>query len=171
MKGFHKVSKRESVEIFELNSVEDYLNFCTESIQELEVDQANVLRGFTALLALNHLPDWLLYKLTTTEREILDLRCHRPGKKLRCDFENRNTDLTLVRSLANGFKHLKPQDPTGKIKGYGKGRFGIGHYGTPYLLIDKGEHLEDQERYTTCLELCQSVLDWWQKQLSVLSNP
>jgi hypothetical protein len=47
--------------------------------------------------------------------------------------------LGILRELANGSKHFKEQAySTELVRGYGQGPFGLGPYGTGYLLIDLG---------------------------------
>jgi hypothetical protein len=165
------MSDRQSVSMFGIETVEDYLSFCEEAVKVLSEDQASVLKGFTSVLALNHFPDWLQYKLSIEDRVALALSSTKPAEKVIDDFEKLNSDLKLVRSLANGFKHLRKIDRTGKIEGYGKGPYGIGPYGTSYLLVDLGEDKGASDRWVVGLDLCQRVLKWWEKTLfPILKN-
>lgn len=162
---------RADVTLFGVDTVADYLRLCDQAVSELGSDQANVLRGFTAILALNHLPDWLRYKLSPDERMTLNLEA-RVETPLQVSFESRNAELRLIRDLANGFKHLRPVDPTGRIHGFGTGPFGVGPFGVPYLLIDLGERLGGTARWTDCYSLCQRVLTWWHEQLvAIITEP
>lgn len=156
---------RDQVELFGISSVADYLKLCGQSVDELEADQASVLRGFTAVLLLNHIPSWLQHKLSSDERSVLGMSDTRAGQPVNELFHGKTGDLDLVRSIANGFKHLQPVNLTERIVGYGKGPFGIGPFGKPYLLINLGDDLPANRRWETGLGLCRRVLDWWQKRL------
>lgn len=156
------MTDRGSVNLFGVESVADYLRLCEEAVAEFAEDQGNVLRGFTAILTLNHLPDWLEHKLLPDEKSRVGISTGNT-RSLRNGIEVDNPELTLVRELANGFKHLRPIDPTEQISGYGQGPFGVGPWGTPYLLIDLGE--ECDSRWVIGLELCQQVLNWWVSKL------
>lgn len=156
---------RQATKIFGIDTVGDYLAFCDAAVAELEQQQDNVLRAFTAILALNHVPDWLQYKLTSAERTKLGIVDVKVGEPVKDHFEALNADLKRVRDIANGFKHLKPVHSTQVVEGYGQGPYGIGPYGAPYLLIDLGEHLPLNERWDVGLSLCQRVLGWWKSRL------
>jgi hypothetical protein len=157
---------REGVGLFGIETIKDYLNFCAQAVTEFESDQASVLRGFAAILSLNHLSDWLQYKLTVEERQRLGIADARQGQPVMEYFEDQNEDLRRVRSIANGFKHLRLAHTTERIAGYGRGPYGIGPFGKPYLLIDLGDHLPPAERWDVGFSLCLRVLEWWRRQLS-----
>jgi hypothetical protein len=156
---------RESVSLFGIASIAEYLRFCTGAVEDFNGDQASVLRGFSAILALNHIPDWLQYKLSSDERRSLNQSYCNHGKAVTESFEALNSDLRLVRQIANGFKHLRPVHSTERISGYGAGPYGVGPYGSPYLLIDLGEDVSAESRYEVGYDLCRRVLEWWQQQL------
>lgn len=116
--------------------------------------------------ALNHVPDWLRYKLTSAQRQKLGLVDSRAGEPLKEHFESKNAELVRIREVANGFKHLKPVHSTQIIAGYGLGPFGIGPFGAAYLLIDLGADKPPSDRWDVGLNLCQRVLAWWRAELS-----
>lgn len=155
-----------STQLFGMETVSDYLALCGEAVNDLKGQQDSVLKGFSAILALNHLPDWLQYKLTEAERQKLRLPTQSTNASVKDFFEAQNENLKLVRQIANGFKHLRPVHSTERVEGYGAGPYGIGPYGAPYLLIDLGGDKEPAERWLVGLDLCQCVLVWWQKLLS-----
>jgi hypothetical protein len=157
---------REEVRLFGIETIENYLDFCAQAVAEFEKDQASVLRGFTAILSLNHITDWLQYKLTAKERQGLGIADACQGHPVMKYFEDQNEDLRRVRSIANGFKHLRPVHSTERIAGFGRGPYGIGPFGMPYLLIDLGDHLPPAERWDVGFSLCRRVLEWWRKRLS-----
>ena len=158
---------RSETQLFGVNTVDDYLALCSEAVGEFTAQQDSVLKGFTAILVLNHLPDWLRYKLTAAERNTLGLSSQ-PEAEVVSALEARNADLTLVRQIANGFKHLRPVHPTQKVEGYGNGPFGVGPFGVPYLLIDLGEDEDTSKRWCLGLNLCERVLAWWQAELAAI---
>lgn len=156
---------RKSASLFGIESTSDYLEFCSQAVEEFADDQASVLRGFAAVLALNHVPDWLQHKLNENERRLLCLRDDEPGTPLKDELEQRNPDLGLLRAIANGFKHLRPGHTTERVSGWGMGPWGIGPYGMPYLLIDLGDDRPAASRWDVSYSLCRRVLDWWRQQL------
>lgn len=155
---------RKETSIFGLETITHYMRFCEEAVKQLKNDQANLLFGFSAILALNHIPDWLHHKLTADQRKVLSVSSLSEAG-LREYFKNKNNDVKLIRSIANGFKHLRLSTDTRKIEGYGAGPCGVGPYGVPYLLIDRGDDFEDKDRWATGLLLCQNALDFWFKEL------
>ncbi len=159
---------RQATTMFGIDTIEDYLAFCSDAVAELEQVQDNVLRAFAAILALNHIPDWLQYKLTNAERITLKLMGSQVGDSVKDHFEAKNDDLKRIREIANGFKHLKPVHSTQVVAGYGMGPFNIGPFGKAYLLIDLGENLPPENRWDVGLNLCQRTLKWWLNQLGEL---
>ncbi len=158
---------RSDVSVFNLTTIEDYLDFCNQAVEAFSEDQANVLRGFSAILALNHIPDWLQYKLSREQRKILGLN-EKEQTEVNPYFESDNPETKLIRSIANGFKHLRPVHSTQRVSGYGQGPFGVGPFGRPYLLIDKGDHLDNSERWTVGLSLSKRVLEYWKNKLALI---
>ena len=161
---------RASAQLFGVDTVSDYLALCSEAVNDLKGQQDSVLKGFSAILALNHLPDWLRYKLNEAERQKLGLPTQSTDAPVNEFFEAQNENLKMVRQIANGFKHLRPVHSTERAEGYGAETYGIGPYGTPYLLIDLGEDKEPAERWCVGLDLCQRVLAWWQGTLSPING-
>jgi hypothetical protein len=161
---------RQATKIFGIDTIDEYLAFCTEIVAELEHDQDNVLRAFAAILALNHIPDWLQYKLTVTQRNVLGLTASQVGDPVKDYFEALYADIKRVREIANGFKHLRPVHSTQKVAGYGQGPYGIGPYGAPYLLIDLGDDKLANERWDVGFSLCKRVLEWWRAELSKINR-
>ena len=80
------------------------------------------MKGFAAILILNHVSDWLQHKLSQTQRESLKLSDVTPGKQVKEEFEATNPD--VLRQIANGFKHLRPVHSSEQVEGYGAGPYG-----------------------------------------------
>ncbi|MFC3615061.1 hypothetical protein ACFORG_14935 [Lutimaribacter marinistellae] len=156
---------RSNIQLFGMETVSDYLALCVEAVHDLKGQEDSVLKGFAAILALNHMADWLRYKLSESERVQLGLPNKPLDDPVASFFEKQNGDLVLVRQIANGFKHLRPVHSTQRVAGYGVGPYGIGPFGAPYLLIDLGDDKDSSERWCVGLDLCQRVLDWWQAVL------
>jgi hypothetical protein len=162
---------RSDAHVFGLESIRDYLTFCNQAVADLAADQANVLRGFSAILAINHIPDWLQYKLTSPQRNSLGLS-ETINSQVKDHYEAIYPDLSLIRSIANGFKHLRPTHSTERVSGYGLGPYGIGPYGAPYLLIDRGDSYANTDRWEVALDLCKEALGFWYKNLeSIIEVP
>lgn len=161
---------RSSTQLFGLDKISDYIALCSEAVNDLKGQQDSVLKGFSAILALNHLPDWLRYKLTDAERQKLGLPMQPTNAPVNDFFEAQNENLKLVRQIANGFKHLRPVHSTERVEGYGAGPFGVGPFGRPYLLIDLGADKELAQRWCVGLDLCQRVLTWWQNTLEPITG-
>ena len=155
-----------STSLFGIDTISDYLELCREAVEALAQQQDSVLRGFTAILALNHLADWLEGKVPKADLIKTSISFHETPSKKRDVIEASNPDLKLVRQIANGFKHLKPVHSTQHIAGYGVGPNGVGPFGVPYLLIDLGEDKVLGERWCVGLDLCKRVLAWWQITLA-----
>lgn len=159
---------RSQTSIFGVSTIQQYLDLCERAVAQLHQSPEDVLRGYTAILAINHIPDWLQYKLSERQRSDLHLKSILVGTELKDDFESENDDLTLIRQIANGFKHLRAVHSTHKIEGFGMGPYGIGPFGRPYLLIDKGEELDLTARWDVASSLAQRTMEWWLTRLSAI---
>jgi hypothetical protein len=72
---------------------------------------------------------------------------------------------TVVQELTNGAKHLKTMEKvkdTDLIAGFGRGPYGVGPYGSSYLLIDYGDNTAPQ-RWNTAETLLDEALAFWRK--------
>jgi len=169
LRGNIGMTDRSQTSLFGVSTIEQYLDLCERADAELQEKPEDVLRGFAAVLAINHIPDWLRYKLTETERIALGLPSTNVGSELKDVFEAENEDLVLIRQIANGFKHLRAVVySTQQVSGYGLGPFGIGPFGQPYLLIDKGEDPEPSSRWDVGSALTKRSLEWWQSRLRAI---
>jgi hypothetical protein len=171
-KNMTEDEKRSMSSQFGIESIAGYLEFCAQAIVDMEADKGNVNRCFSAILALNHIPDWLQYKLTSSQRIQLKLN-EKEGKPVKNSYEEKNKKLELLRHISNGLKHLQHNDVSTDniINSYGSEPFGTGPYGVSYLLIDRGENFLPEERYCTVLKLCQETLAFWKDELEpILQN-
>lgn len=159
---------RSQTNLFGVTTIKEYLLLCEQAIEQLELHPADLLFGFAAFLLINHLPDWLQYKLTTEERTVLGLASTTAGDELKLQFEVQNSDLLLIRQVANGIKHLRAVHSTQQVEGYGKGPFGIGPYGQAYLLIDKGDQFDASNRWDVASDLARRSINWWQMRLQAV---
>ncbi|WP_370336455.1 hypothetical protein [Parvularcula marina] len=157
---------RASVKMFGVDTIGDYLHLCERAVAKFSDAQDDTALAFGAILSLNHVPDWLEHKLIPRQRRELQLVHNIRGADFREEFSERNPNLTLVRQISNGLKHLNPSSSTQEVKGFGQGPYGVGPYGQAYLLIDKGEGFSASERWVTALALCQDLLTWWQRELA-----
>lgn len=160
---------RSNVSIFNLENISDYLVFCEKAIVELEADESNVLRGFSAILAINHIPDWIKHKLTPKQRELLHLPPnvddeHADLRAIQTYFEEKFSPLKIIRSISNGFKHLRIKEQTAKT-GYGCA-YGLS-YGKAQLYINKA-NAEDEADWIGLLPLSQQSLAYWKTELSLV---
>jgi len=160
------MNNRSDTSLFGVESIPEYIEMCRQSVSQFEVDPDMVLHGFSAILALNHMPDWLQYKLTTAQRVALNLTHYPIQAAVKNELEDENPDLKLIRQVANGFKHLKIGPSTNRIRGFGAGPYGVGPYGSSYLLIDMGDELEPSSRWIVASELCHNTLNWWEQRLA-----
>lgn len=167
MLGNIGMTDRSQTSLFGVSTIDQYLDLCERAVAELQEKPEDVLRGFAAVLALNHIPDWLRYKLSEADRIALGLSSTTVGSELKDDFEAENDDLVLIRQIANGFKHLRAViHSTQQVSGYGMGPYDIGPFGQPYLLIDKGEELDPGSRWEVGSDLAMRSLRWWRNRLS-----
>lgn len=150
--------------IFGLSSVPEYIEVAEEAVSALDADKVSVFKCFSAMLILTHLVDWLHETFTDEQKRAAGLPIGEYSQ-LRKALETENGELALVRRLANGFKHVRIVDPTGKIEGYGSGPYGVGPFGKPYLLIDLGEDREPKDRWSTAHGLASRALEWWKGRL------
>ena len=71
----------------------------------------------------------------------------------------------VVQELTNGAKHLKTMKnvkETNRVSGFGRGPYGVGPFGSSYLLIDYGDNTAAQ-RWDTAETLLDETLVFWRK--------
>lgn len=143
--------ERADLAVFGLKTISDYLRFCDISVDRFNQEPSNICFCFSALLSLNHIPDWLRYKLSVEKRRYLGLN-EKVGEAVKRHFEDQNNDLVILRETSNGIKHLRLDKET-KVVGYG---YAYGYaYGRGGFLVDD----------VPVNELCTRILDYWHQLL------
>jgi hypothetical protein len=84
---------------------------------------------------------------------------------------NKSPHFELVQQLANGAKHCLSVHSTQAISGWGRGPYGVGPYGAPYLLIDLGETLPPAHRYLVASDVIGDVVAFWREFFAEESIP
>jgi len=148
--------------IFAIVTAPDFLAKMREDNKLLQEQVDDSGRAMNAILSAYHLHEWVwagwlkaVAPTTIGGTLIRDKTAFVGWLEANCP------QFLVLQSLANGTKHCSPVDPTGKIAGYGQGPFGIGPYGTPYLLIDKGANFSPTERWLVANRMLQEINDFW----------
>jgi hypothetical protein len=83
--------------------------------------------------------------------------------------------MTVIEELTNGTKHFRQHDrlenpsaETERVAGYGRGPYGVGPYGQPYLLIDFGS--DCSPRYQTAEQLIDDAVAFWRGLFNLYFN-
>ena len=148
--------------MFGITSGEDFFQKVCADHERLAEDIADPRAAMNCILSLYHLHEWVWACCLKDNRAVREpLGIHR--KKEFCEWLEKNCPhFNLMQDLANGIKHCRPIcHPARQVKGFGQGPYGLGPYGTPYLLIDLGEDEERATRYLVASTVLEKILAFW----------
>lgn len=160
--------------MFSIVTARDFLNKAEQDLVELAKDDTNAGKAMNSILSLYHVHEWLWANHLKPTKTVSIRGESVPSMK---DFvkwlDSSCPHFKLVQELANGTKHciLNKGTNTAKIEGFGKGGYGVGPYGTSYLVIDLGEGLWSAQRFLMPHKVLHNVLDFWQNLYRELQVP
>ena len=150
--------------IFAIKTARDIQAKAQEDIQLLleKIDDSG--RAMNAILSAYHLHEWIWAQWLKAEApKKFNGALIRDKKDFLAWLDVTCPHFELLQELANGSKHCIPVHSTQEIAGYGRGPYGIGPYGAPYLLIDKGSSLPIAERWLVASEMLAAIGAYWTK--------
>jgi hypothetical protein len=163
--------------MFEIKTARDFLNKAQQDLFELQKDNTNGGKAINAILSLYHVREWLwsnyLEPMKVFSIRGIDVKTENDFIK----FLNASCPhFQLIRELANGSKHcvLRKSSSnaiTSKSSGFGMGAYGVGPYGTAYLMIDLGTGLGTAQRFLTPHKALFDVYDFWDGLYNELNVP
>jgi hypothetical protein len=118
-------------------------------------------------LSLYHLHEWVWAKWLKRRPDALAALGIRDKDAFITWLDENCPHFSLLQELANGTKHCSPVHSTQHVQGYGRGPFGIGPYGAPYLLIDLSEEYPPAERYLVANNVLEEIMNFWTNFFSV----
>ena len=130
-------------------TLEDFFHKVCEDYERLAKDIADLGLAMNCILWLYHLHEWVWSRWLKGRFEVTtSLGIHNGRDEFRGWLQQNCPHYSLLRELADGLKHCDlTVRPPQQVKGFGQGPYGVGPYGTPYLLIDLGENREPATRY------------------------
>ena len=128
----------------------------------VEADIADPGAALNCILGLYHLHEWV-WATWLKERPAVQatIGIHKKIGSFTSWLDMSWLYFLLVQELANGSKHCCPVHSTKRVKGYGRGPWGVGPYGTPFLLIDLGENRPPPERYLVASTVLKESVNFW----------
>ena len=152
---------------FGITTAEDFFRkVCTDYERALK-DIADPYAAMNCILSLYHLHEWVWWCWLKGRDDVLSALDIRDNEEdFRRLLEKHCPHFDLLRELANGTKHFRIKkrqriDHTQRGAGYGNGPYGIGPWGTSYLLVDLGEDEEPATRYLTVSKVLKGILEYW----------
>jgi hypothetical protein len=128
----------------------------------VEADIADPGAALNCILSLYHLHEWVWARWLKQRPNVqATLGIRKDIESFKAWLDERCPHFTLVQELANGTKHCRPVHYTKQVKGYGRGPYDIGPFGSPYLLIDLGEERTSPERYLVASTVLKETMDFW----------
>ncbi len=130
--------------VFAIRNAREFREKVEEDLVELGKDIANSSRAMNAVLSTYHLHEWLWSHVLKPKKPMI-----LGATTITCkdDFvawlDQNCPHFTLLQALANGSKHAIPVNGS-QISGFDQGPFGVGPYGSPYLLIDLGPSVHNR---------------------------
>jgi hypothetical protein len=162
------------VVMFNIITSEDFLVKLEADYADFKLQPDAARHALNCIITAYHLIEWVwgdwLKKDYVTRQSLGCTQCAE-GRSCIDIFKERLAavewpSLTVVQAIANGAKHFRIEkgsvvETTQRITGYGKGPYGVGPFGRPYLLIDYGT--EAPQRWTTADQLLDDTLEFWRK--------
>ena len=130
--------------VFAITNAREYREKVEEDLDELAKDIASSSRAMNAATSSYHLHEWLWAHNLKPKKPVklgTSTITSRADFRLWLDLECPH--FKLLEDLANGSKHAYPVNGS-KVAGYGEGPYGVGPFGSPYLLIDLGDEVIDR---------------------------
>lgn len=150
--------------IFAIITPSDFHAKVQEDVRLLDERIDDSSRAMNAILSGYHLHEWIWAGwLKAASPKTLRGTVIRDKAGFLAWLETHCPHFLILQSLANGTKHCSPVDPTGRIAGYGSGPFGVGPYGTTYLLIDRGDTFPPEERWLVASTMLREVSAFWEQ--------
>src|SRR5579862_2437461 len=152
--------------VFDINNSRDFLSKLEMDYADFKVQPDSARHALNCIITAYHLKDWVWRDLFEGEGNEARRCINNFANKLSFEgwLESSWHRFKITQSLANGAKHMNRMMQAGsdRIDGYGCGPYGIGPFGSPYLLIDLGEDKPLEQRWLTAEELVDESVAFWQ---------
>ena len=148
--------------MFGIISARNFREKAARDSAALQSDVANADLAINAVLSAYHLHEWVR-GLVLKPRKPAFVRASTIRSKTEWVgwLEASCPHFLLLQELANGSKHCVPVANAEKIEGYGRGPYGIGPYGKPYLLIDMGNEVAPEKRWRVGHRVVREANEFW----------
>ncbi len=148
--------------MFGITSAYRFFEKARADYANVQADIADPGAALNCILSLYHLHEWVWARWLKRRIDVQTKLGIRRNKSAFIAWLDENCpQFGLLQELANGTKHCRPVHSTAQIEGYGRGPYGIGPYGAPYLLIDLGEEHDPTERYLVASDVLKLIMEFW----------
>lgn len=131
--------------MFNIENSADYYAMLVADFDDFMEDQRSARKAIHCAITSYHLGEWVWHDWLKNQGGVKG-QLGITNEKSFYKYLNDHFWLNLLREIANGSKHFKKQAiRTQLVDGYGAGTYGIGPYGTGYLMIDLGSAIEPTE--------------------------
>jgi hypothetical protein len=149
--------------MFGTTSAYRFFEKAREDYERVERDIADPGAALNCILSCYHLHEWVWARWLKQRPDVqveLGIR-QRKKDEFIAWLDSNCPHFSLLQELANGTKHCRPVHSTQHIRGFGRGPFGIGPFGAPYLLIDPGGEHPPAERYLVASSVLKEIMGFW----------
>jgi len=149
--------------IFAIQSAGDFLGKLEGDVALLMEDVADSGLAMNGILAAYHIHEWLWAGWLKPKAPVpVRGTMIRNKEDLRSWLDKDCPHFKVIQDLANGSKHCRPVAyGASEVSGYGRGPYGVGPFGTPYLLIDLGTDHPPAARWLVAHSLLTAVAEFW----------
>jgi hypothetical protein len=148
--------------MFAIKSAQDFFEKMTEDFAFFEQNIADSGLAMNCFLSSYHLHEWIwAHWLKRATPRTFRGAVIRDKASFVSWLDGACPHFALLQELANGAKHCSPVHSTQEVSGYGRGPYGIGPFGAPYLLIDRGETLPLSERWLVASDMLEAIVGFW----------
>ncbi len=148
--------------MFAITTAPDFFLKFKDDFLAFDADIANSGLAMNSILSSYHIHEWVWARWlkTAAPKKIGDTMI-RDKSSFVAWLESSCPHFAILQELANGSKHCSPVHSTDEVKGYGRGPYGIGPWGAPYLLIDLGDDKSGAARWLVASDMLQDVFKFW----------
>lgn len=149
--------------MFDIITARDFLSKLEEDYADFKARPDSARRALNCIITAYHLHEWAWGDWLNRDYVIWNKLSIRNIESFEKWLERECPGFALARKLANGAKHFvrSVSSETQHVANFGEGPYGVGPYGSPYLLIDYG--IDKPDRWKTGEQLIDEIVAFWRQ--------
>lgn len=148
--------------MFEIEGCRDFYRMLVADFDDFIDQSASGRRAIHCAISAFHLYEWVWGDLIKPDMQLQAALGVNSCREFLRWIEQKSPWFSTVQKLANGGKHFirNPNFHARKMSGFGRGPYGMGPYGSEYLLLDLGENA-GEHRWKPAAYILEVVVRFW----------